>query len=254
MDYPIYIDTTKINETPNLYGSHNDFNVLMEGDGLIFPNTNENYIALVTFNLNYTWNNIDSTKYNNNTVRYSSDNGSTFKTITFADGNYSYSDISNYISNYLESQGDSKTGIQLYYVSSLKKIFIELESNYKIDFRSNKSFAKLLGFANSNAIITTSGYSNDTPDITNSLDNINVHCSLLSDTNYNGVRSDILYTFGVSEYRIGYTIPIKEQNVLTFHKMNNYLVKRMRIQIKDSLSRPVDLHDPITMLLFIRKY
>ena len=79
MDYPIYIDTTKINETPNLYGTHNDFYVVMEGDGLEFPNTNENYLALVTFNLNYTWNNIDSTKYNNNTVRYSSDNGSTFK-------------------------------------------------------------------------------------------------------------------------------------------------------------------------------
>ena len=254
MDIPIYIDTTNINKSPSLYGTHSDFYVVMDSDGLILPNTNENYIALATFNLNYTWNNIDSTKYGNNSIRYSSDNGTTFKTISFASGNYSYSDISNYISNYLESQGDSKTGIQLYYVSSLKKIFIELETNYQVDFRSNKSFAKLLGFENSNAIITTSGYSNDVPDITNSIDNINVHCSLLNETILNGKESDLLYTFGISEYRIGYIIPIKEQNVLTFHKMNNYLVKRMRIQIKDSLGRYIDLHDPITMLLFIRKY
>ena len=76
--------------------------------------------------MSYTWNNIDVGKFNNNTTRYSANNGLTYKMIAFPDGNYTYSDISNYISNYLESQNDSKTGIQLYYVSSLKKRFWKL--------------------------------------------------------------------------------------------------------------------------------
>ena len=204
--------------------------------------------------MNYTWNNIDLQKFNNNTIRYSADNGATWKTITFADGNYTYSDISNYISNYLESQKESKTGIQLYYVSALKKIFLELEQNYQVDFRSNTLFAGLIGFKSSTAIIATSTYSPDTPDITNSIDKIVIHCSLLNDTFYNGdLNSDVLYTFSTNNHRIGYDIPINPQN-LKYHKMNNYFIKKFRVQIKDSLDRHLDLQDPVLMTLFIRSF
>ena len=254
MDIPLYIDTT-VKSPTTIHGTNSDFIVEIAGDGLILPNTDQNYLALESMNLNYTWNNIDTAKYNNNTMHYSSDNGTTFKTITFYDGNYTYSDINNYLSNYLETKNDSKTGIQLYYVSSLKKIFIELEENFQVDFRSNKSFAKLLGFESSNAIITTSGYSPNMPNIINSIDNVIIHCSLLNDTFYNGnLNSNILYIFPMAGYRIGYDIPIKESNNLKYHKMNNYLIKRFRIQIKDSLDQYLDLQDPVTMTLFIRSY
>ena len=204
--------------------------------------------------MNYTWNNIDLQKFNNNTIRYSANNRATWKTITFADGNYTYSDISNYISNYLESQKESKTGIQLYYVSALKKIFLELEQNYQVDFRSNTLFVGLIGFRSSTAIITTSTYSPDTPDITNSIDKIVIHCSLLNDTFYNGdLNSDVLYTFSTNNHRIGYDIPINPQN-LKYHKMNNYFIKKFRVQIKDSLDRHLDLQDPVLMTLFIRSF
>ena len=204
--------------------------------------------------MNYTWNNIDLKKFNNTEMKYSSDNGSTWKTITFPDGNYTYSDISNYISNYLESQKNSKTGIQLYYVSALKKIFLELEENFQVDFRLNTSFAQLIGFKSSNGIIMSSSYSPDIPDITNSIDKIIIHCSLLSNTFYNGeLNSDVLYTFTTSQYRIGYDIPINPKN-LKYNKMNNYLIKRIRIEIKDSLGRYLDLQDPVLMTLFIRSF
>ena len=252
MDRVIYIDTTLKSPT-SIHGTNSDFIVELDSD-MIFPNTGENYLALKYINLNYTWNNIDQAKYNNNTMRYSSDNGSTFKTITFPDGNYSYSDISNFINNYLETQGDSKTGIQLYYVSSLKRIFIELEPNYNVDFRLNNSFSKLIGFASSNAIITSSRYSNDTPDITNSVDTIVIHCTLLSDVCYNGnTRSDVLYKFPTSTHRIGYDIPIQEIN-MEYHKMNDYKIRRFGIKIRDALDRDLNLEDPVSMALCIRSY
>ena len=253
MDIPLYIDTT-VKSPTTVYGTNSDFTVIVSGDGMLLENTDENYMALKSITLSYRWNNIDSTKFNNNTMRYSADNGTTFKTITFPDGNYTYSDISNCINNYLESQNDSKTGIQLYYVSSLKKTFIELEENFRVDFRSNTAFAKLIGFASSSAIITASSYSPDTPDITNSIDKILNHCSLLNDMFYNGnLNSDVLYMFETSDFRIGYTIKIEPKN-LKYHKLNNYLIKKMRIEIKDSLGRYIDLQDPISMVLFIRSF
>ena len=253
MDITLYIDTTQM--SPNtIHGTHSDFTVEVSGDGMLLPNTNENYLSLESMNLNYTWDNINAMKFNNNTMRYSADNGTTWKTITFSDGNYTYSDISNYLTNFLESQKDSKTGIQLYYVSALIKIFLELEENFQVDFRSNTLFAQLIGFKSSTAIITTSTYSPDTPDITNSIDKIVIHCSLLNDTFYNGdLNSDVLYTFSTNNPRIGYDIPINPQN-LKYHKMNNYLIKRFRIEIKDSLGRYIDLQDPVSMTLFIRSF
>ena len=252
MDRIIYIDTTQKSPT-TIHGTNSDFIVEFDSD-MILPNTNENYLALKYINLNYTWNNIDNGKYNNNTMRYSSNNGTSFKTISFSNGNYSYADISNFINNYLESQGDSKTGIQLYYVSSLKKIFVELETNYQVDFRSNIAFAKLIGFGSSNNIITTSSYSNDIPDITNSVDTIVIHCSLLSDVCYNGnMRSDVLYKFPTSTHRIGYDIPIQEIN-MEFHKINDYKIRRFGIKIRDALDRSLDLEDPVSMALCIRTY
>ena len=252
MDRIIYIDTT-IKSPSTIHGTNSDFIVELDSD-MIFPNTGENYLALKYINLNYTWNNIDQAKYNNNSMRYSSDNGSTFKTITFPNGNYSYSDISNFINNYLETQGDSKTGIQLYYVSSLKRIFLELAENFQVDFLSNLSFAKLIGFASSNKIIISSTYSNNTPDITNSIDTIVIHCTLLSDVCYNGnTRSDVLYKFSTSTHRIGYDIPIQEIN-MEYHKMNDYKIRRFGIKIRDALDRSVDLEDPVSMALCIRSY
>ena len=102
----------------------------MIGDGMELDSDEENYIALQSLTMSYTWNNIDVNKFNNNTLRYSINSGTTWSTITFPDGNYTYSDITQYISNYLESQTLDKDGVQIYYVSSLKRCFIELQQNY----------------------------------------------------------------------------------------------------------------------------
>ena len=226
MDIPLYIDTTI--KTPTLYGTNSDFTIVLSGDGMLLENTNNNYIALESITLNYTWNNIDSTKFNNNTMRYSTDGGSTWQTIIFPNGNYAYSDITNYISNYLDTQNKSKTGIQLFYVSSLKKIFLELEENYQVDFKSNTAYAKLIGFASTSEIITSTRYGPDTPDITNSVDKILIYCSLLSNSIYNGdMNSSPLYMFDTSDFRIGYSIKIEPKN-LKYIMMNNLFDKKIQ--------------------------
>ena len=177
--------------------------------------------------MSYTWNNIDAEKFNNNNVRYSSNNGSTWTTITFPDGNYTYSDIGQYISNYLESQYVDKDGIQIYYVSSLKCCFIELKENFQVDLRSNLIFGELLGF---NSLITSSSYGSLVPNITSSVDNIIIRYSLLSDSNFNGYQSDsVLYMFNTSNYRIGYFFSINEKNLI-YHKINTNNKKNLQLK------------------------
>ena len=53
------------------------------------------------------------------------------------------------------------------------------------------------------------------PNITNSVDNIIIRCSLLSESHFNGYQSDsVLYMFDTSNYRIGYSFSINENNLI----------------------------------------
>ena len=57
-------------------------------------------IALDRLSMTFSWHNINST-YRNNQIKYSNDNGLTWKTIAFVDGMYSYDDLNDYIFNQL---------------------------------------------------------------------------------------------------------------------------------------------------------
>ena len=56
-------------------------------------------LALDRLSMTYSWYNIRS-DYKNNKIKYTHD-GSTWQTITFTDGMYSYSDINDYIHQYV---------------------------------------------------------------------------------------------------------------------------------------------------------
>ena len=250
MDKPIFIDTKK-KDINYLWGENNNFTVSMSGDGLILDPDQEHYIALHSLRLSYTWNNIDAEKFNNNTLRYSKD-GTNWSTLTFPNGNYTYSDLSNYIQNYLESQSIEKDSIDIYYVGSLKKCFIELKNNIQVDFRNNISFGSLIGFNN---IVVNSSYSPLTPNITNSIDNVVIRCSMLSSSNFNGYQNDsVLYMFNTADHRIGYNIPIDEKNMI-YNKINTNCITKFNVTFKDGLDRFIDLSESdIQMVLFIRSF
>ena len=67
----------------------------------------KHYLALDRLSMTFSWYNIRSS-YKNNTIKYSHD-GSTWQTITFTDGMYSYSDINDYIHQYMEQKNHHTT-------------------------------------------------------------------------------------------------------------------------------------------------
>ena len=60
-------------------------------------------LAIDRLSMTYSWYNIRS-DYNNNTIKYTHDRGDNWNTITFKDGMYSYSDINDYIHQYMEQK------------------------------------------------------------------------------------------------------------------------------------------------------
>ena len=73
--------------------------------------------------------------------------------------------------------------------------------------------------------------------MTNSVDNIIIRCSLLSESNFNGYQSDsVLYMFDTSNYRIGYSFSINEKNFI-YHKINTNNIRKFTIKIQDGLGR-----------------
>ena len=53
-------------------------------------------LAVDRVSMTYSWHNVNA-GYNNNTIKYSPDNGTNWNTITFVDGMYSYDDLDDYI-------------------------------------------------------------------------------------------------------------------------------------------------------------
>ena len=62
-------------------------------------------LAVDRVSMTYSWHNVNA-GYNNNTIKYSPDNGTKWKTITFVDGMYSYDDLDDYITQSIIQNGD----------------------------------------------------------------------------------------------------------------------------------------------------
>ena len=109
-------------------------------------------LALDKVTMTYSWHNI-SDQYQNNQIKYSPNSGTSWETVKFVDRMYTYSDLNDFLHQYMENKGhlttDDKTGdkyhINLTIVLSKYKILIQIDNNYQLDLRNSK-FGELIGF------------------------------------------------------------------------------------------------------------
>ena len=154
----------------------------------IYLDEGDNYeISLIKSSQYYSWTNI-SQQQGNNFFEWSRDNGSSWETIVFGDGNYSISEINDHI----------PSEITIEPILALQKIKITPPANYQVNFRTG-SFYGILGFAENTIISAGVNIAPHVADITNGIQAVVVHCDLVNpkysyhNTGTSGTKSQILY-------------------------------------------------------------
>ena len=243
MDSPIILNSVNSDS-----GKSHDFTTRFIPNLTLEKNT-EYYIALDSCTMHYSWYNISS-QYNNNTIAYTV-NGNPQTTYTIPDGVYTYEELATLLNVQMNISSNTvdEQYISLIFDTTNYRVRITL-NNVTLHFNQGK-FHSLLGFDNGDVSGSASG--THIPNITNSIDEIQIHCSLISDSIVSGRSSDILHSFGTATLERSFPFKIEPRRAL-FNKINSHDINKIRIYITDTLGRPIDLNEiPISLTLILRK-
>ena len=202
------------------------------------------YLALDRLSMTYSWYNIRS-DYNNNKLKYTHD-GSTWQAITFTDGMYSYSDINDYIHQYMDqkshhttdSKGTKVYSINLTFVLSTYRVLVSLSGDYQLDCRGT-DFGDLIGFEKK--LVTKTEYGTRLPNITKSIDSSNINTTSIRDSVVNGVNTNTIAVIPTDNLTRSYPFTFEPRRQLYCPVSSNH-ISEMRIYITDSLGNSIDLN------------
>ena len=204
----------------------------------------KHFLALDRLSMTYSWHNIRSS-YGNNKIKYTHD-GTTWQTITFSDGMYSYSDINDYIHQYMEqknhyttdAKGVKNYSINLSFILSTYRILIEIEGSYQLDLRGT-DFGDLIGFEKK--LVTKTEYGTRLPNITKSIDSLNINCSAIKDSVLNGVNTNTIAVIPTDNLTRSFPFTFEPKRTL-YCPVSSNTISEMHITVNDSLGQPIYLN------------
>ena len=79
------------------------------------------------------------------------------------------------------------------------------------------------------------------PDITNAVDNIQCHCSLISSSSVGGVETDVHYQFPTSSLNKSHPFE-REPRMKQYNEINTKTISKIRIYFTDALNRVVNFN------------
>ena len=226
----------------NIFNKPGNFTVRFTPE-LTLESNKLQYLALDHLSMNASWHNIRP-EYKNDKLKILKDKGKTFETITFPSGVYHYEDINNFTQ---ERIGNKE--VSVVFNLSTYKVFIKLNESYQIDFREGV-FATLLGFKKE--FLKTSASGENFPNISNSIENLYLRCSLLSDSIISGKRGNVLYTFSTNTKTRSFPFEIKPRHY-SWNKINTKYISEVRFYFTDNEDREVDLNDIDISLTVVMK-
>jgi hypothetical protein len=224
---------------------------------IILPKGKNYKVALLKLTGSYSWHNIEAQR-NNTQIQYSNDAGLTFQLVNFPDGIYSYSDINNYLHDIMRINGDFilVDGVEIFPINisfsfTTFRAVIEITNPlYQLDLIS-VGFGSLLGFTT--LLITGSSEGDVLPNINNSLDNLFVHCSLVSNSIVDGAGSNILFSFSTARLSRGFPYEF-EPRTLQFTDIGNDIISEVRFFLTDINERIIDLNGiPMSYTIMIQE-
>lgn len=185
------------------------------------------------------WNSLKniSVKLGNNVVRYSPDNGVSFKLITLQEGSYSIPALSTAIQSGISGYGDIPTNIVLLPNYNTLKVDIICINNYQLDLSFGNLYV-LLGW--SNVLVSSSGSGTLDANVNLGVQSWNVYCNLVApETSYsNGSSSSSIFSFSPN-VGSGELINITPQNLI-FLPIASPNIGRVQIRLTDQIGRTLD--------------
>lgn len=200
----------------------------------------------------FTWFNIAS-KLENQLIRYSSDGGTSWISITFPPGVWTYDDIDTFIRAKTKTGTGDNTSypITLAFDNTTFRVVINLATNYQLDLKPS-NFGNLIGF--NKKILSTVGVNlgDYTPNLSQDREMLYIHCDLISESSVNGKETDIIYAFSTNTLNpsASFTIEPKE---IQYTPVNKNMINSIRIYITDAKQRLIDLHHSDTAFSLILK-
>ena len=110
----------------------------------------------------------------------------------------------------------------------------------------------MLGFGKE--LLKISAFGANFPNISNSIDNIYLRCSLLSNSIISGKRSNALYTFSTNTKTRSLPFEIQPMNYL-WSEINTKYISEVAFSMTDDEDREVDLNDiDISLTVVMKSY
>ena len=128
--------------------------------------------------------------------------------------------------------------INLTFIPSTYRVLITLDGSYQLDLRGT-DFGDFIGF--DKKLVTKTEYGTRLPNITKSIDSLNINTTAIKDSVVNGVNTNTIAVIPTDNLTRSYPFTFEPRRQLYCPVSSNY-ISEMRIYVTDSLGKPIDLH------------
>ena len=196
-----------------------------------------------------TYNSIPNITSTNNAFTYSTDSGTSWKTVTLSTGAYEIDSINSEIERLMQTNGDSGIEI-LANVATLGSVINIAPATHRVDLTVPNSLAATLGFTST---ILSTGF-NVSPNIVNILtvNSILVHCDIMKDSYLNNMHYPTIYSF-FPNVNPGYKIVQNPINIV-YLPLHSKDIFKVRIWLTDQDLKPINLRgEKITIRMELKR-
>ena len=137
-----------------------------------------------------------------------------------------------------DSKGEKVYSINLTFILSTYRVLISLDGDYQLDLRGT-DFGDLIGFEKK--LVTKTEYGTKLPNITHSIDSLNINTTAIKDSVVNGVNTNTIAVIPTDNLTRSFPFTFEPKRQL-YGPVSSHYISEMRIYVTDSLGKPVDLN------------
>ena len=138
-----------------------------------------------------------------------------------------------------DSKGNRKFHININFILSTYRVLIIFsDGKFQLDLRQT-NFGELMGFEKKS--ITKTEYGTKLPNITNSIDVLNINTNARKDSIVDGINTNTIAMIPTDTLTRSYPFTFERRRTL-YCPVSSNTISEMRIYVTDSIGRPVDFN------------